>query len=165
VCESYLLKNIKNILAKMRKKSFFERITGIVRVDDEDDDQKLDDQVETEMEESEVETEGQLAIDMYQTPSEIIVKTMIAGVKQEDLDVSITRDMVTIRGKRDEANDTAGNDYFHKELYWGSFSRTIILPQEIDVDESEAINKNGLLIIIMPKIDKHRQAKLKIKSA
>ncbi len=165
MCESYLLKNIKNILAKMRKKSFFERITGIVRVDDEDDDQKLDDQVETEMEESEVETEGQLAIDMYQTPSEIIVKTMIAGVKQEDLDVSITRDMVTIRGKRDEANDTAGNDYFHKELYWGSFSRTIILPQEIDVDESEAINKNGLLIIIMPKIDKHRQAKLKIKSA
>jgi len=149
----------------MRKKSFFERITGIVRVDDEDNDQKLEDQVETEMEESEVETEGQLAIDMYQTPSEIIVKTMIAGVKQEDLDVSITRDMVTIRGKRDEANDTAGNDYFHKELYWGSFSRTIILPQEIDVDESEAINKNGLLIIIMPKIDKHRQAKLKIKSA
>ena len=102
---------------------------------------------------------------MYQTPSEIVIKTMIAGVKQEDLDISITRDMVIIKGRREESNDTAGNDYFHKELYWGLFSRTIILPQEIDVDESEAINKNGLLVIKLPKIDKHRQAKLKIKSA
>ena len=108
--------------------------------------------------------EGELTVDVYQNPNEIIIKTMVAGVKPEDLDVSITRDMVVIKGEREESNDTAGNDYFHKELYWGSFSRTIILPQEIDVDESEAINKNGLLIIRMPKIDKHRQAKLKIKS-
>jgi len=148
----------------MRKKSFFEKLTGIVKVDDEHNELESEEQIENELEESEVETEGQLAIDMYQTPSEIVVKTMIAGVKQEDLDVSITRDMVVIKGRRDESNDTAGNDYFHKELYWGSFSRTIILPQEIDVDESEAINKNGLLIVKMPKIDKHRQAKLKIKS-
>jgi len=149
---------------RMRKKTFFEKLTGIVKIDDKNDDQESEDQIESELEETEAETEGQLAIDMYQTPSEIVVKTMIAGVKQEDLDVSITRDMVVIKGKREESNDTAGNDYFHKELYWGSFSRTIILPQEIDVDESEAINKNGLLIIKMPKIDKHRQAKLKIKS-
>lgn len=148
----------------MKKKSFFEKITGIVRVDEGNDDQDSESLIETEMEEMDVETEGQLAIDMYQTPSDIFVKTMIAGVKQEDLDVSITRDMVVIKGKREESNDTAGNDYFHKELYWGSFSRTIILPQEIDVDESEAINKNGLLVIRMSKIDKHRQAKLKIKS-
>ncbi len=149
----------------MKKKSFFEKLTGIVRVDDESVEQESEDQIESELEETEAETEGQLAIDMYQTPSEIVVKTMIAGVKQEDLDVSITRDMVIVKGKREESNNTAGNDYFHKELYWGSFSRTIILPQEINVDESEAINKNGLLVIRMPKIDKHRQAKLKIKNA
>ena|ERR1035437_262999 len=148
----------------MRKKSFFEKLTGIVRVDDENEDQEAEEQIEGELQNSEEETEGQLAIDMYQTPNEIIVKTMIAGVKQEDLDVSITRDMVIIRGKRDETNDTTGNDYFHKELYWGTFSRTIILPQEIDVDDSEALNKNGLLTITMPKIDKNRQAKLKIRS-
>ena len=148
----------------MKKKSFFEKLTGIVRVDDENEDQEAEEQIEGELQNSEEETEGQLAIDMYQTPNEIIVKTMIAGVKQEDLDVSITRDMVIIRGKRDETNDTTGNDYFHKELYWGTFSRTIILPQEIDVDDSEALNKNGLLTITMPKIDKNRQAKLKIRS-
>src|ERR1035437_6927526 len=148
----------------MKKKSFFEKLTGIVRVDDENNDLESETLIESETEVSEEETEGQLAIDMYQTPSDIVVKTMIAGVKQEDLDVSITRDMVIIKGRRDETNDTVGNDYFHKELYWGSFSRTIILPQEIDVDDSEALNKNGLLTITMPKIDKNRQAKLKIRS-
>ena len=148
----------------MKKKSFFEKLTGIVKIDTENIEEEPQEEVELEIQEEEEETEGQLAIDMYQTPSDIIIKTMIAGVKQEDLDVSITRDMVVIRGKREESNETDGNDYFHKELYWGSFSRTIILPQEIDVDESEAVNKNGLLIIKMPKIDKHRQAKLKIKS-
>ncbi len=148
----------------MRKKSFFEKLTGIVRVDDKEDVGSAD-EVENELQDVESEEEGQLAIDMYQTPSEIVIKTMIAGVKQEDLDISITRDMVIIKGQREESNDTLGNDYFHKELYWGSFSRTVILPQEIDVDESEAINKNGLLVIRLPKIDKHRQAKLKIKSA
>lgn len=156
---------LKYLARKMRKKSFFEKLTGIVRTDDENDDLESEDQVEGELENSEEETEGQLAIDMYQTPSDIVIKTMIAGVKQEDLDVSITRDVVTIKGMREESNDTAGNDYFHKELYWGSFSRTIILPQEINVDESDATNKNGLLIIKMPKIDKHRQAKLKVKTA
>jgi HSP20 family protein len=146
----------------MRKKSFFEKLTGIARVDDE---RESDSDLIADEENQEAETEGQLAVDMYQTPSEIIIKTMIAGVKQEDLDISITRDMVIIRGKREESNDIMGNDYFHKELYWGTFSRTIILPQEVDVDESEAINKNGLLMIRMPKIDKNRQAKLKIKTA
>jgi len=149
----------------MKKKSFFEKLTGIIRVDGDKQDLESENEIEDELQDVESEEEGQLAIDMYQTPSEIIIKTMIAGVKQEDLDISITRDMVVIKGHREESNDTLGNDYFHKELYWGSFSRTIILPQEIDVDESEAINKNGLLVIRLPKIDKHRQAKLKIKSA
>jgi len=146
----------------MRKKSFFEKLTGIMKVGS--DDQESESQIKSELEETDEEIEGQLAIDMYQTPAEIVIKTMVAGVKQEDLDISITRDMVIVKGKREESNDTAGNDYFHKELYWGSFSRTIILPQEINVDESEAINKNGLLIIKMSKVDKNKQAKLKIKN-
>jgi HSP20 family protein len=153
----------------MRKKSFFEKLTGITKVNDEDENIESECENKTgeelpDSEHEEEEEEGQLAIDMYQTPSGIIIKTMIAGVKQEDLDISITRDMVTIKGRREELNDTAGNDYFHKELYWGAFSRTVVLPQEIDVDESEAFNKNGLLTITMPKIDKNRQTKLKIKS-
>ena len=148
----------------MKKKSFFEKLTGIIKVDDESEEKNLAENLEEEIEEMESETEGQLAVDMYQTQSEIVVKTMIAGVKPEDLDINITRDMITIKGKREETKDFSDDDFFHKELYWGSFSRTIILPQEVDVEEAEAINKNGLLTIRLPKLDKNRQAKLKVKS-
>jgi HSP20 family protein len=144
-----------------QKKSFFEKLTGIVKIKDDDSDLES---LEENTEESGDETEGQLAIDMNQTPTEIIIKTMVAGVKPEDLDISITRDMVTIKGKREESHDTVNEDFFHRELYWGAFSRTIILPQEVEVEESEAINKNGLLIIKLPKLDKSRQTKLKVKS-
>lgn len=145
----------------MKKRSFFEKLTGIVKLDENEE----NDLMETEGEDLESEVEGELAIDMYQTPTEIVIKTMIAGVKPEDLDISISRDMVTITGQREEAHDSAGNDFFHRELYWGSFSRTIVLPEEVEVEDAEAVNKNGLLIIKIPKVDKHKQAKVKVKSA
>ena len=88
----------------------------------------------------------------------------IAGVRPEDLNVSITRDMVTIHGHREEAHEVTENDYFSRELYWGSFSRNILLPQEVDVEGAEASEKHGLLTIKLPKLDKHRETKLKVKS-
>jgi len=151
----------------MKKKSFFEKLTGIVKVSDDynEIDSQKDDELDEDTEEMICETEGQLAIDMYQTPSEIIIKTMVAGTKPDDLDINITRDMVTIKGRREEVDSSSDEDFFHKELYWGLFSRTIILPQEIEVEEAEATNKNGLLTIRLPKLDKNRQAKLKVKSS
>ena len=113
----------------------------------------------------EEEAEGELAIDVYQTPSHIIIKAMIAGVRPEDLDVSITRDMVTIRGKRERHVEGGAGDFFFQELYWGSFARTIVLPQEVEIEEAEATEKHGLLVIRLPKLDKGRQAKLKVKSS
>ena len=109
--------------------------------------------------------DGELSVDVYQTPSHIVVKAMIAGVRPEDLDVTITRDMVTIRGKREQHTEGSAGDFFFQELYWGSFSRTIVLPQEVEVEEAEAVEKHGLLIIRLPKLDKGRQAKLKVKSS
>lgn len=109
--------------------------------------------------------EGELSVDVYQTPTHIIIKAMIAGVKPEDLDVSITRDMVTIRGKREQHVEGQNGDFFFQELYWGSFSRTIVLPQEIDLEEAEATEKHGLLVIRLPKLDKGRAAKLKVRSS
>ena len=149
-------------------RSFFEKLTGSVRIDDESMDmaenksasktQSIhDDSLLGETE------EGELTIDVYQTPTEIRIKSMVAGVKPEDLDISITRDMVTIKGKRETERFVKDEDYFHQELYWGSFSRTIMLPAEIEVEESEAIEKHGLLILRLPKIDKNRQTKLRVK--
>lgn len=148
------------------KKSFFEKLTGAVRVDDEEDMDLEEIEGESGLESRQnmvEEGEGQLTVDVFQTPTDIVIKTMVAGVKPEDLDVSITRDMVTIRGKREEEKSVSGDDYFHKELYWGSFSRTILLPQEVDIEEAEAIEKHGLLILKLPKLDKNRQARLKVK--
>lgn len=143
------------------KKSFFERLTGTAK----DEDEMLDEEVvESRGILEEGDAEGQLTVDVYQTPSEIVIKAMVAGVKPEDLDINITRDMVTLKGKREESLEVHDHDYFHKELYWGSFSRTIMLPEEIEVEEAEAIEKHGLLTIKLPKIDKSRNSKLKVKS-
>ena len=158
------------------KRSFFERLTGSVRVDktvDEGDEldqkpmKKRPNGREAEAVswmDTETEQDGELTVDVYQTPEMIVVKTMIAGVRPEDLDISITRDAVTIRGKREEERIANEDDYFTRELYWGSFSRTITLPQEIDVDEAEAVEKHGLLILKLPKLDKKRQSKLKVRA-
>jgi HSP20 family molecular chaperone IbpA len=108
--------------------------------------------------------EGELSVDVYQTPTHIVIKAMIAGVRPEDLDVSITRDMVTIRGKREQHTEGSTGDFYFQELYWGSFSRTIVLPQEVEIEEAEAVEKHGLLVIRLPKMDKGRQAKLKVRS-
>ena len=149
------------------RRSFFERLTGAVRLDEEKE--SLEERPilgrairPTQLEESE-EEDAQLTVDVFQTPTEIVIKTMVAGVKPEDLDVSITRDSVTIRGKRSEDRTLSSDEYLHRELYWGSFVRTINLPEEIDVDGSEAVEKNGMLVIDLPKLDKNRQTKLRVK--
>lgn len=143
------------------KRSFFERLTGSVSLSDDAENELPETKGENWM--NNTPEEGELSVDVYQNQNEIIIKTMVAGVKPEDLDVAISRDMVTIKGKRESERTIADDDYFHKELYWGTFSRTVVLPQEIDVDASEAIEKHGLLIIRLPKLDKNRQTRLKVR--
>lgn len=109
------------------------------------------------------ESEGQLTIDVYQSPSEIVVESTIAGVKPENLDISINNESVTIRGKRDKETKVSDEDYFYQECYWGRFSRTIILPQEIDAEKSTAILKNGILTIHLPKLNRQKSKKLKVR--
>lgn len=147
------------------KRSFFERLTGAVRLEDDENAEEVSSIGQGGNKPSifDEPEEAQLTVDVYNTPSEIIIKTMVAGVKPEDLDVSITRDSVTIRGERGEERTVSDQEYLHRELYWGAFSRTITLPEEINVDEAEASEKYGMLILRLPKVDKHRQAKLRVK--
>lgn len=107
--------------------------------------------------------EGELTIDMHQTPKEIIIHAMVAGVRPDNLDISINREMIVIKGNRERTKIVSEEDYFYQELYWGSFSRTILLPQEIEVEESEASVSEGLLTITLPKIDKNKTQKLKVR--
>ncbi len=147
------------------KKSFFERLTGTIKLDENSENEEVA-LTETKKEDwlDEEDKDGELTVDIHQTADKIILKTMVAGVRPEDLDISITRDMVTIRGKREEERNIREEDFFYRELYWGSFSRTVTLPQEVEVDTAEAIEKHGLLILKLTKVDKGRQTKVRVKS-
>lgn len=107
---------------------------------------------------------GELAVDVYQTPDAIVVKALVAGVQPGSIDISLTREMLTVSGTREDEKEVQDENYFQRELYWGSFSRTILLPEEIDVDLAEATEKHGILMIRLPKINKKRQTKLKVRS-
>ncbi len=161
----------------MKKRSFFDRLGGVAPIDDaydSFDDDILPPQPRGSVQQAQVrtfatvieedQTEGQLPVDVYQTLNEIVVRTFVAGVRPDELNVSISRDMVVIEGSRDERDSVDDSDYFTRELFWGSFSRTILLPQEVDVDNCTAGAKDGLLSIIMPKLDKARQTKLRVKA-
>ena len=113
---------------------------------------------------SEESEEAELAVDVYQAGMEIVVQTMVAGVKPEDIEINIARDLLTIRGKREENRSVDEENYFIKELYWGKFSRTISLPHEIEPEEVEAIERHGLLTIKLQKVDKEKKNTIRVKS-
>jgi HSP20 family protein len=109
------------------------------------------------------EYEGELYIDMYQTKDNVVVKSTIAGVPPEDLDITIANDMLTIRGERKRIEKIDQGDYFFQECYWGGFSRSVILPIDIDSENIEAELKDGILTVILPKAAKAKTKKIKIK--
>ena len=88
----------------------------------------------------------------------------MAGVQPQTIDISLTREMLTVSGVRSDEREVEDDNYFQRELYWGSFSRTILLPEEIDVDRAEASEKHGILMIRLPKINKKRETKLKVRA-
>lgn len=169
-----------------KKRSFFERLTGSIRMEEDqpvslptkrpltasrykhfeesyDDDETVESSVEIVSEEIETEPEeAQLAVDVYESGNEIIIKTMTAGVKKEDLQISVSREELTIRGKRNQESHAYQHHYHHQELYWGSFSRTITLPDEVDIEQASATEHHGLVTIKLPKFDKKRQATLRV---
>src|SRR3989338_5938746 len=95
-------------------------------------------------------SEGYLTIDVFKDGDSIIIQSTVAGTDPNDIDISITKDMVVIKGHRLPTEKVDPSDYYHRELYWGSFSRSIILPADIDPDHSKASIKNGILTIKMP---------------
>ena len=112
---------------------------------------------------SDDESEGRLTIDVYQTPSDIFVESAIAGVKPEDIDVDVSTDSATIRGARHREREVGNEDYIYQECYWGRFSRSVILPQEVDPEGAEVTFKNGILTVRLPKLNRKKAKKLKVK--
>ena len=159
-----------------KKRSFFERLTGSMSMEEETPDTKKeyvmkgikpsdrnDKQEDHDWVKEETE-EAELSVDVYQTPTDIVVQTMVAGIKPEELELSIARDTITIRGRREESRTIDEENYFTKELYWGKFSRTISLPTEVEPEEVEATEKHGLITIKIKKVDKEKKNMVRVKS-
>ena len=95
--------------------------------------------------------EGQLAVDVIETPDQIIIRSAIAGVLPDDLDVHVTNDLVTIRGERKDIQEYRQSTVHFQECFWGVFSRSIVLPTHVKADEADAVVKNGVLTLTIPK--------------
>lgn len=106
--------------------------------------------------------EGQLMVDIYEDGPYIVIQSTVAGVKPEDIDISLQEETLTIRGSRARAEAVKEDNFYYRELYWGAFSRSIILPEEVDFSKAEASIKNGFLTIRLPKKDKGEK-KLKVR--
>ncbi len=170
------------------KKSFFEKLTGSKNIEEEEFSRtekmnpisNIYEETEEEMTISpsnnsslqennsfaqipQEDGEGQLTIDVYQTDSDIVIKSTIAGVKPEDLDVSINNDMITIRGERKQEEEVSEDNYYYQECYWGGFSRSVILPVDVLTDKTEASMKNGILTIKLPKADNTKTKKIQVR--
>jgi len=159
--------------------NFFKKLSGLSGLDDkinikQADENELKSAAEEIIEQESLESEsgewlggdydeGQLSIDVFQTPNSLIVKSTIAGVKPGDIDISINNDMLTIRGRREIQEQIAEENYLIKECYWGGFSRSIILPVEVEVEKVEASLDNGVLTIILPKAKSAKQFSIKVK--
>lgn len=107
--------------------------------------------------------EGALNIDMYQTKDNVIIKSTIAGVRPDDIDITVANDMVTIQGTRSREEKISDDNYFYQECYWGGFSRSVIVPVDIDSEQIEADLKDGILTVVIPKAAKAKTKKVKVK--
>lgn len=109
--------------------------------------------------------EGQLAVDVYQTKENVVIKAPIAGVTAENLDISISEEVVTIRGERVEEKEVDREHYYVQECYWGSFSRSVILPTSTVAEKANASLKDGVLTITIPKLAQDKVKKIRVRAA
>lgn len=109
------------------------------------------------------EAEGQLAVDVYQTKENVVIKAPIAGVTPDNIDIEVAEDVVTIRGERKDDAEVDREHYYVQECYWGSFSRSVILPTSTIAEKAAASLKDGVLTLTIPKVAQDKVKKIKVK--
>lgn len=111
------------------------------------------------------EQDGELVVDVFESGNDFVVLATIAGVQIKDIDISLEKDMMVIKGNRGDPHDNPEKKYFYQECYWGPFSRKIVLPENIDIDNADAQMDKGVLTIKIPKIESNGTGKIGIKTA
>lgn len=144
----------------MAKSSFFARLTG-TDTDFQDDYHEEEGSIDHEPLPQPARGTD-LRVDVYQNGDIIVLKAFTPGVMPNDVELSLTRDMLTITAAREENAEVRDEDYFTRELDWSTLERTILLPAEVDIDQAEATESHGVLTIRLPKIQKDRQRIVKV---
>ena len=108
--------------------------------------------------------QGETAVDVYQTANDVVVKATLPGVKPDEVDISITGDTLTIKGEHKEEKEVKQEDYFHKERRYGTFSRSLLIPVQVNADKAEAVFENGVLTLTLPKVEEVKPKQIKVKA-
>jgi HSP20 family protein len=103
-------------------------------------------------------------INMYQTDREVVVKAALAGVKPEEIDVTITGDTLTIKGETKSDEEVKRENYLYKEHRYGAFHRSVTIPDGLKADKAEAVFDQGVLTLTIPKSEKTKPKSVKIKA-
>ena len=104
-----------------------------------------------------------LAVDVFEEKGNVIAKMSLPGVKQEEVDVSIEDDVLTISGRREEEKETKEKNYYSKEIRRGSFSRSVGLPKSVKAEKAEAKIEDGMLVVTMPAVKGLESKTVKVK--
>ena len=107
---------------------------------------------------------GTLALDVYETDNDVVVKASVPGVDPEDLDISITGETLTIKGETRTEEEVEEEDYIYRERRYGAFSRSAAIPTSVEADEAEADFEDGILTLRLPKAEKVKPKAIKVKA-
>jgi HSP20 family protein len=100
-------------------------------------------------------------IDMYQTDKDVVVKATLPGVNAEDVHISVSGDLLTIKGEHSEEEVVNEADYIHRERRYGTFSRSLPLPVSVNSDKAEAVFDKGVLTVTLPKKEEAKPKRIK----
>ncbi len=105
------------------------------------------------------------ALDVYETPDQLAVKAAIPGVKPEDVEITVTGNVLVISGESKQEAENKDRNYLRREVRMGAFSRMLELPQGLQADKADAKFENGLLTITFPKAEEVKPKTIKVKTA
>jgi HSP20 family protein len=105
-----------------------------------------------------------LALDMYETADSVVVKTGVAGVKPEEIDITITGDVLTIKGETEAEEKVEKDNYIRQERRYGAFQRSVQLPGSLLTDKAQASFENGVLTLTIPKSEKSKPKTIKVEA-
>ena len=101
-------------------------------------------------------------VDVIDRDGEIVVKAELPGVDKKDLDISVTKNSVTIKGSTSHEEKEEKGDYYRSEISRGSYSRTLTLPSDVNEDKAKADFKDGVLELTLPKVEKAKRRTIKV---